>query len=248
MQYELTKIWRCIYPILLYTFIQQIIIILFGEDLFESHAVLLTALGALITIFIALYLRHGDFSKHHVVIFERSIRISSYVFIPILAVFCSTGLSFFSTLVTALLDHHSYEQVTATLFSEHVLIQIAGIGFIVPIAEEFIFRGLVQHRIRTYVNPKSAVIISGIVFGFFHDNIVQAVGAVISGLIISYLFELYTSLAAPVIFHICFNLTGIILQYMAFETPSYQILAGVGTISMTAAVITLILSKKAAER
>lgn len=222
IQYELKKILRCVYPIALYTLIQQLLIILTGQQLFSENAVAVTTLGALITIPISIYLRHGDIQKHHVAVFKHHVSLVKYLAIPVAASTLSIGLSFLTALITDSLHHTDYQQVADTLFSEQIFIQYLGIGIIVPIAEEMIFRGLIQNRIRTYLGSGTkALLITGVVFGLFHDSIVQAAAAAVSGIIIGYIYEKYGRMLAPILFHICFNMTSVIMQHMNIQIPTY---------------------------
>ena len=58
-------------------------------------------------------------------------------------------------------------------------------GILGPIAEEILFRGLVLRSLRPY-GKKFAIVVSAILFGLFHGNLLQAPFAFVVGLVLGY--------------------------------------------------------------
>ena len=62
----------------------------------------------------------------------------------------------------------NFEQSQKLLFSGPFVIQIVGIGMIIPICEELIYRGLIFMRMRQYCNVNLAIGLSALLFAAFH--------------------------------------------------------------------------------
>lgn len=62
--------------------------------------------------------------------------------------------------------------------------------FVAPVAEEVLFRGLIQGTVRPY-GKKISIFISALLFGLFHGNPVQTPFAFVLGLILGYVAEEY---------------------------------------------------------
>ena len=48
--------------------------------------------------------------------------------------------------------------------------------------------------------------VSGLLFGLFHGNLVQAVYATLLGIVLAIVYEIYDSILAPILFHAVANL------------------------------------------
>lgn len=125
------------------------------------------------------------------------------------AAFCIIG-----NLVIAFLQISSirYKQTEAVLFGVPVLQQILVIGFLAPLAEELVFRGLVFDRLREALRFWQAAILSALLFAVFHGNIVQGIYAFFGGLLMAWSYETYHSIKAPYCIHVISNLLSILLS------------------------------------
>ncbi len=90
--------------------------------------------------------------------------------------------------------------------------QLLGPGLLVPLTEELIFRGLLYGRMRTRLQMKQAVLLSALLFAFYHGNPVQILYAFPMALLLAILYERGESLIYPILFHMGANLTAIFLQ------------------------------------
>ena len=129
-----------------------------------------------------------------------------------------------------------FEQSQQMLFSGPLAAQIIGIGVIIPICEELIYRGLIFMRLRQYCNVNLAIGISALLFAAFHGNIVQGIYAFVTGILFAYVYEKYGSLKAPMIVHISANLLSLGLACLNYTFESRMKVLAVGVI---AAVICL---------
>lgn len=65
------------------------------------------------------------------------------------------------------------ESMTRITEGKSLLMMIFWMGIIAPAAEEMIFRWLIYLRLRDWLKLPVAAVISGLIFGIYHGNIVQ---------------------------------------------------------------------------
>ena len=85
-----------------------------------------------------------------------------------------------------------------------------------PVAEEIIFRGVLHSSLRERVGPVGAAVVSSAVFGVVHVDIVwMVVPTFLLGIVLAWLFESTRSLWVPILCHMVFNLTAVVLTLVA---------------------------------
>ena len=94
------------------------------------------------------------------------------------------------------------EAITA---SANPWLEAAVVVLVAPLVEELLFRGLVQRTLLCSIKPFSAIVISGICFGFFHGNQYQMVFTIPLGLLLGYVAYRFDSLWPSVLLHLGFN-------------------------------------------
>lgn len=75
-----------------------------------------------------------------------------------------------------------------------------------PIIEELLFRGIVFKAVRKISPAWAAILISSVLFGIYHMNIVQAVYAAFMGAVAGIIYEKKNNLLFPVLVHFANNL------------------------------------------
>lgn len=118
----------------------------------------------------------------------------------------------------------SFEQTSEMIYAGPVWLQIFATAIVAPVMEEFLFRGLVYKRIRTYLKFVPTMLISSAIFGLMHGNIVQFFYAFMIGMALAFVYEKFKNLWAPIIFHASANLISILLTNLVpqyFELPTY---------------------------
>jgi membrane protease YdiL (CAAX protease family) len=104
-----------------------------------------------------------------------------------------------------------------------IMVQIISSGICGPILEEFIFRGIVYNKLKTFNKKMTAIILTSIIFGIVHSNIINGIYAFGVSFILIYLYEKYKTLKVPIIMHIFLNTTIILMlpliikNYIAFN-------------------------------
>ena len=80
--------------------------------------------------------------------------------------------------------------------------------FLVPISEEFTFRGIIYGAINRKLNAAWAVILSAVIFGFMHGVSVHIGYALAAGLIIGLAYYAFDSIFVSMVIHSVFNFFG----------------------------------------
>ncbi len=128
-------------------------------------------------------------------------QVTSWCFLAVLAFCASLGLNLFFYL-TGLVDASAaFDQVAEIQYGVAFGAGILLYGVVSPLAEEAMFRGILYNRMKRCFNYPIAVIVSSLLFGCYHGNLVQALYGTALGLLLAYVYEMYGSFAAPVLFH-----------------------------------------------
>ena len=79
----------------------------------------------------------------------------------------------------------TYQKVNASLFSSTVWVELFGTSVVTPILEEMLYRGLVYNRLKRSGRTGMAIVISGLIFGLIHFNLVQFLYAGLIGIFLA---------------------------------------------------------------
>ena len=82
-----------------------------------------------------------------------------------------------------------------------------------PIIEELLFRGIVFQSIRKFGPAWIAILISSVLFGAYHMNIVQAVYATLMGIVAAIIYEKKKNLAFPIFVHFSNNFVAMLQSF-----------------------------------
>lgn len=112
---------------------------------------------------------------------------------------------------TPLMDYSAnYQQVSEAFFGGSILFEILGPCIFVPILEEYVFRGLVYGRLREWLSVPAAVLISAVIFGMMHMNIVQFLYAGLLGIFMALCAERTKRLYGAILAHMVANTISVI--------------------------------------
>lgn len=121
---------------------------------------------------------------------------------------------FWSSILNAIqIQNYFSNRVQAELLSSNMAVQALGLGIIVPIAEELIFRGLTYKRMKRVFPVKVAILLSALLFAVYHGNLIQIIFAFPLAVVMALVFEHGKLFVYPVLFHIGANLTTIFLNF-----------------------------------
>jgi len=109
------------------------------------------------------------------------------------------------------------------------------VAIIVPITEEMFFRGLIYGRLRQAMKPIVANLISSIIFGIFHGNVVQGVYAFFIGFILALVYEKTNLLPLSILGHALINTTGMALPLLGLYNV-YLAIAFMGVVALVPSI------------
>ncbi|MCI8505614.1 MAG: CPBP family intramembrane metalloprotease [Lachnospiraceae bacterium] len=106
----------------------------------------------------------------------------------------------------------TYAEISEMIYGGKLAVELLGLGILVPLVEELIFRGLMYRRMRKYLNVSTATVICSLIFGFYHGNLVQGLYAFCLSLLMIYVYERFHTMLAPILFHVAANLLSVIVS------------------------------------
>lgn len=235
----LVKIWNVLWPLAIYMVAQNIITILgilvlnivsclknadeqglvnlitIGDaamELYYQYAILFVLIAALICIPIYYKMYKKDCMmagevKKNIPITNKDIAV-----IAVSAATLALAMNNIISLTPLPRIFTGYEDTNAVLFGGGLFLQIVSAGIFACIVEEMSMRGVTYLRMKRYWGTKNAMLLSALVFGLYHLNVVQAVYSFFLGIFFAWLYERYDSMWAPCIAHMSANLFIILLS------------------------------------
>lgn len=104
----------------------------------------------------------------------------------------------------------SYAEVTKTFYTGRLLLEISALCIVIPIAEELLYRGIVYKRAADWLGARYAAVVSALIFGLIHMNLVQSLYASLFGLLLAYFVEAAGNLTGAIAAHMAANLTSVL--------------------------------------
>lgn len=196
-----------IYPMLIYYVAGSVLYILLGTVLGDT---LVTTLTALVMLPVVLWLYVRDIKAGKISIKKADYKAWTYLLIIAGAVLISQAFTWAMNLagITQTFSNEAQE----SLMAGALVVQIAGFGFIAPITEELIFRGLLYGRMKSFLKGYQAILLSAAIFALYHGNMVQIIYAFPMGLILIYVYKKWGDLKAPIVFHMAANLISVLIN------------------------------------
>lgn len=135
--------------------------------------------------------------------------------IGIFVVFASTIVSSFSAIFLRIIGYNYPD--TSTAMPErfdifYFLISVVLTAVLPGICEEFTNRGVFVGAIRDTFGRKATIILGGLIFGLFHQNIAQTVYTAVFGMFITWLMLTTNSIVPGIIVHFMNNFASVMLQ------------------------------------
>lgn len=210
IQRTLLFVWRTFCPLFIYMLAvtaADVLAEVSGIALGDSHAVIITGVGALVAaVPLGIAYRVARVQRH---VF-RNWNAAAFAQVVLLGIGSCIVLNDFITRTG--LTSEAYEEAGRLLYQPSLAIQILFIGMAVPIGEELVFRGLGYFRMRWMLSFWPAALTSALFFGIFHGNIIQGMYAVGIGILLAWVHEVYGTLLAPIFLHMAANLSSIFLS------------------------------------
>jgi len=93
------------------------------------------------------------------------------------------------------------------------ILSFISVAVAAPILEEILFRGIILEGFLQNYSPQKAIIWSAVLFGVFHLNPWQAIGAIIFGLFFGWLYWKTNSIIPGIILHFVNNFAAFVLTF-----------------------------------
>ena len=187
-------------------------------DMAARYQVQMLAAAALLTIPVlaALYRKDRKQEQIQKLPVNKKAPLYQYIWTFILGVTVCVGGNVLIVMTNLAFVSESYQNTSAAFYAPPLLVQVVCLGFIIPISEELLFRGLLFKRCRGLMGFWPAALSISLLFGFSHGNLVQFLYAVGLGLLLAYVCEKYGSLKAAFLLHMTANLTSVIMTRTGF--------------------------------
>lgn len=220
-------LFSIVWPVALHMILSDVsVILLAAVNGGKPDSALCTALAALLVLPPALWMYHRDCaavrddSKRNAGNFDERQKNSSAIRIRMGAVcFVAGGILnhiWSQILLWIKVQDYFSNEVQEQLLASQLAVQILGLGILVPIAEELIFRGLLYGRIRRMLPMWASVLAASAIFALYHGNMIQILFAFPMAIILSLLYEKGKWLGYPVLFHMGVNLTTVVLGALGY--------------------------------
>ena len=199
----------------------------------------ITALAAACTLPFLVWMTRKDAKKEAAagIVPNKKAPLLKYILIAGICIPFSLGLNNLILLSDLAAYSESYQETAEILYSPSFPVQILCVGIIIPILEEYIFRGLIFKRIRRYASAIYAIILSAVFFGLYHGNLVQIIYGTLCGLLLAWLYEKYGSIKAPILAHMLMNIVACVLTEVDAFTWMFSKVMRMGMITVACAAI-----------
>lgn len=134
----------------------------------------------------------------------------------LIALVSSIGLNYLMAVTGFTSSSETYREIQNAQYSVNFVSGLIIYGICSPLVEELMFRGLIYNRMKRIFPLAVSMVVSSLLFGLFHGNMVQGVYATIMGGVMVLCYEKFKSFLAPLIVHITANLGVYILSYTTF--------------------------------
>ena len=226
-------VWDIAYPFLMYygvlTLAYTGATIIFGED--NSKYMYCQTLATVITLPV-MYFSFYRIQYHEKV--KISERKNIYIAIIHTILCISLGLNNVINMSPFVDMSQGYKDATAGFYGSTVAIEIIGVGILTPILEELVFRGIIYDKLKKMMSAKQAVIVSALLFGVIHFNVVQFIYAFLIGIMLAVFVDASGSVWGAIIAHICSNVFAVL-------RTEYHMLDGICDGSVLAWVVSIVI-------
>ena len=158
----------------------------------------------------------------------KKIQFNKYLKIIMFSILLSISLNIIMYLINNLIPiTNRYDDIKVLFYT------IIPTGIIGPILEEYIFRGIIFNKLKTFNNLKTSIIITTIIFSIMHFELSQIIYTLIVGFYLTYIYFKTNNISVPILAHITINTSTILLIPLVLNTNIYIIVGILILISLT---------------
>ena len=173
--------------------------------------------------------------------------LSVYIAIIVMGIALTIGLNNILLLVNLAKYSKAYQEAAEVLYAPSFPVQILCTGILIPVIEELLFRGVVFRILRKWLPFLWSALISSLIFGIYHGNLVQFVYASLCGIFLAYVYEKSKSIFAPICAHMTMNIVACTMtEFGLFSWVFHDVwrVLGVTFLCVVVFVVFLSISKK----
>lgn len=209
-----------------------------SEDYVLSLARFLENYGIIILALSFLFFFPIFYKKYHkeVLFSKKKMEFLDFIFLFLL------GFSFGLIYNCILLNIHQLFPLPNLFGDTNTNLLLACFGTIIvgPILEEYLFRGIVYHRLQKFFSIMKSLLLTGVVFALFHQNVFQIIYAFIFNFILIFAYEKFNDIKAPIIVHMGGNLVSVlVLPFLQSDLFLLEFVLMVAVILLLGAYIAL---------
>lgn len=257
MKKFLLLVWRCIYPALIHFGITLVLgwaymfVWAFWEifkqqgnmdvaeitnqmvESYMNNSLYLLAISSFISIPLLYLFFRGD-KKKKTVMPKVANRPQDWIVLMVVAVSSCISLNSIITYSGISEIFKGFDEVAEYLYAGGIGLEILVVGILVPVAEELLFRGLIFQRLAEEMKPVTAIVLSALLFGIYHGNVVQGIYAFCIGAVMALFYLKFQNLLAPIIMHMLANMVSVCITEIEavgnlFENAVFGIGATIAT-------------------
>ena len=213
----LRELWKIIYPCVLYLFILNGVSALgmefLGKTWHQDHRMLLSCLSMILTIPFLIWIYWKEY-KEMPYFFAEKIQIGPLQYLGI-----GAGTFFLAWILNVLIAlskiqevFPEYQNTVRGMYQENGFIILLAMLLLAPVMEELVFRGICYGRIRRIADKKVTIVLSALLFGIYHMNLIQFLYAFVMGLVFGAVYEKYRDLKTVIGAHFFANLCAVLLS------------------------------------
>jgi membrane protease YdiL (CAAX protease family) len=139
----------------------------------------------------------------------------------------------------------AYEAVERQIAAMPFVLRFVSVVLLAPVVEELCFRGILVNRASYWLPKWAVVVISAAAFGIAHLNFVQGINAAFLGAALALLYLRYRSIWVPIAAHAANNLISVVLGELGISGAAEIALSVVLVILAAGAVYVAVKSKAA---
>ncbi len=197
------------------------------EPAFEAiarHQVEIVTISALCTIILTgiLFARDRKLEQKAGIAAAEKAPVSKYWTVVVFGIAGCIAATCLMAMVQLAFYDEQYQQTAQITYSAGLLVQVIGLGIVIPTAEELMFRGILYKRFRERQGFWYSALWSSLLFSLMHSNTTQMIYTFLLGVLLSYLYEKFGSFRAPAALHILLNTGSVVFT----ELGVFRWLAG----------------------
>ena len=190
----------------------------------QNYAFIITILGQIVSLIILYFIYKKDKKTYPKV--EKKCNNKLLIYGGLLVLVFGIASGYLMELLKYLFPKFGsgYEEVEIMISSTNIFIVFISTCLLAPIVEEIMCRGLILNNLLSKKSILFSILISSIIFGVIHLNLLQGLNAFILGISLSIVYIKTRNLYACMLGHFLNNIISIIPEFISLSTVVYDII------------------------